>query len=312
MTVSPDSATVYVTGVVGNRSGIGSYVATFAFDAATGARRWLATHHGNATAGAAWVAASPDGREVVVSTPVTSSSGTKYIATLAYDAASGALMWTRFIQGTVSAPEGFGIGRDIGVSPDSSAVFVTGYVTGPSGGSSFATVAYRVATGTRLWERFFQGPGGTSIANALTVSPDGREVFVTGSSTAGGSGAIVVDYATVGYAATGTQLWARSYRPPMATFLNKNGAVAAGVSPDGRLVFVTGSTAQTATNNLNFTTIAYHAATGTTAWLAKYGGVQDFGAANSLAVSSVGRVFVTGEIGASDGCCNFGTVAYQP
>jgi hypothetical protein len=311
--VSPDSATLYVTGIVGDQiDGRGS-VATFAYDAATGTRKWLAGYHGmRPSAFASSVTASPDGRDVLISTPVTSPSGTKYIATLAYDAATGAPRWTRFVQGTVSTPEDFGIGQNIGVSPDSSAAYVTGYAPNASGGSSFVTTAYRMATGTRLWQRFYQGPGGTSVANALTVGPDGRDLFVTGSSTAGGSGAIEADITTVGYAAaSGARLWARSYQPPAASFQDKLGGVAVGVSPDSGRIFVTGATPDTA-GNANFTTIAYSAGTGRMAWLARYAGVGDFGAASALAVGPSGRVFVTGETGASDGCCNFGTVAYQP
>jgi hypothetical protein len=42
-------------------------------------------------------------------------------------------------------------------------------------------------------------------------------------------------------------------------------------------------------------------------------GRRDFAGANSLAVGPTGpAVFVTGFLGAHDGCCNFGTVAYQP
>jgi len=304
--VSPDGSTVYVTGVIASRSGPGE-VATFAYDAATGARRWLASYRGaRPSFEPQAVASSPDGREVIVTSTVTGSSGSPFNAVLAYNAATGTSLWTRFVRGTSG-------GRDLALSPDGSAVFVTGTDAGAAGGSSFMTTAFGTVTGSRLWQRFYQGPGGTSAANAVTVSPDGRDVFVTGSSTAGGSGSIVVDYATVGYAAaTGTRLWARTYQPPVAASLIKDGAIAAGVSPDGGLVFVTGGTPLNATTDTTFTTIAYHADTGATAWLARYGGVQDFGWATALAVGPAGQVFVTGAAGASDGCCNFGTVAYQP
>ena len=54
---------------------------------------------------------------------------------------------------------------------------------------------------------------------------------------------------------------------------------------------------------MNFTTIAYSTGTGRMAWLARHAGVGDFGAASALAIGPSGRVFVTGETGASDGCC---------
>jgi hypothetical protein len=48
-------------------------------------------------------------------------------------------------------------------------------------------------------------------------------------------------------------------------------------------------------------------------WASRYRGPRNFSFANALAVSPTGQgVFVTGYIDVHDGCCNFGTVAYQP
>ncbi len=92
-----------------------------------------------------------------------------------------------------------------------------------------------------------------------------------------------------------------------------DGAQAAGMSPDGASVYITGSAAGSARNSVNYTTIAYHTATGQKVWLVRYVGPRNFDFANALAVSPTGNgVFVTGFIGVHDGCCNFGTVAYQP
>ena len=119
----------------------------------------------------------------------------------------------------------------------------------------------------------------------------------------------IVDFTTVGYATTsGAQLWARSYQPPAAVN-GTDGAQAAGMSPDGASVYITGSAAGSARNSVTYTTIAYHTATGQKAWLARYVGPRHFDFANALAVSPTGQgVFVTGFIGVHDGCCNFGTV----
>lgn len=104
----------------------------------------------------------------------------------------------------------------------------------------------------------------------------------------------------------------RSYQPPTAVN-GTDGAQAAGMSPDGTSVYITGSATGSARNSVNYTTIAYHTATGQKAWLARYVGPRNFDFANALAVSPTGNgVFVTGFIGVHDGCCNFGTVAYQP
>jgi hypothetical protein len=55
------------------------------------------------------------------------------------------------------------------------------------------------------------------------------------------------------------------------------------------------------------------ARSGAASWVAHYRGRRDFANATDLAVSPAGRaVFVTGFVGVHDGCCDFGTVAYQP
>jgi PQQ-like domain len=316
VTVSPDSATVYATGIIGDQvDGLGT-VATFAYDAATGARRWLARYHGQRPSSVSQsVAASPDGHSVFVTSPVNSSSGGRFLVTLAYDAATGATRWTRLANGTVETPEGFGTGRGIAVSPDSSAVFVTGSVPGASGASTLTTIAYATATGAPLWARQYQGPQPDNAGNAITVSPDGSRVFVTGHSN-GIASPYAQNYATVAYAAaTGAQQWARTFPSPSTPLAASLGAVSIGVSPDSTLVYVTGTTRalRPGTLNGNATTVAYETATGTVSWADRYRGRRDFSVATSLAVGPTGQaVFVTGSVGAHDGCCNFATIAYQP
>jgi hypothetical protein len=197
------------------------------------------------------------------------------------------------------------------INPDGSAVVVGGTAPGASGGSVFVVTAYAIATGAPLWTQRHRGPGPDNAANAVTVSPDGTDVFVTGSST--GNVAGLVDYTTVGYAtASGARLWATNYQPPPGVNVPQ-GAEAAGVSPDGSLVYVTGGTPGNSPNTVNYTTIAYRTANGQPSWATRYKGPRNFGFATSLAVGPTGQgVFVTGFIGVHDGCCNFGTVAYQP
>jgi len=310
--VSPDSATVYATGTIGDQvDGRGS-VATFAYNAATGARKWLAVFHGMRPSAVAQSAvASPDGQKVFVISPVISSSGSRFLATLAYDATTGAALWTRFATGTADTPDGFGVGQTIAVSPDSSAVFVTG-ATAPLGTSMMTTIGYSAATGARLWTDQYQGPLGSNAGNAVAVSPDGSRVFVTGHSI-GTTSPYAQNFATVAYATgSGRQLWARTFPAPSSATVPL-GAVAIGVSPDGTLVFITGTTPGFRQGSGNATTVAYHTAGGAISWSARYRGRRDFSTANSLAVGPAGQaVFVTGALGVHDGCCDFVTVAYQP
>ena len=90
------------------------------------------------------------------------------------------------------------------MSPDGSAVFVTGASSGATGLADYATVAYDASSGDRLWATRYNGPArNLDVAHALQASPDGSLVFVTGLSTGSTSG---YDYTTVAYdAATGEE-----------------------------------------------------------------------------------------------------------
>jgi outer membrane protein assembly factor BamB len=302
VTVSPDGSSVFVAGDAGKNPVL------VAYDSTTGAQRWVSRYQ--VPLGAAGteegVAVSPDGSVVFLTGSFKAPPAGPKFATVAYNAATGAQLWAQTAKGSTGS-------RDITVSPDSSKVFVTGG-TDPSAASVFTTIAYATGTGARLWAKQYHGPQASNVANAITVSPDGSQVFVTGH-----TGAITVNspayFATVAYAAgNGTQLWARTHPAgiaPVGGFTY--GAIAIGVSPDGTLVFITGTTPGFRANSVNFTTIAYRAATGAASWVSRYRGRRDYANARDLAVSPTGQaVFVTGFVGVHDGCCDFGTVAYQP
>jgi outer membrane protein assembly factor BamB len=120
----------------------------------------------------------------------------------------GTQLWVKLYSGpraTDSLPS------SVAVSPGGGTVFVAGTTARAGSGTgrgSFATVAYKAATGAQLWARRYRGPGkGFDEATSMAVS--GGKVFVTGSSATsdGGFG----NYATIAYsAANGARLWARS------------------------------------------------------------------------------------------------------
>ena len=247
--VSPDGSSVFVAGEAGRNPVV------VAYDPATGDQQWVSRYQvpRGGISGSEGVAVSPDGSEVFLTGPFRAPPAGPKFATVAYNAATGAQLWAQTTKGTTYS-------RDVAASPDGSAVLVSGTVTKISGGSVFTTTAYAPATGTPLSTHRFHGPGPDSAPSALTVTPDGRDVFVIGNSADNVSG--VVDFTTVGYATTsGAQLWARSYQPS-AGMNGTHGAQAAGISPDGASVYITGSAAGSARNSVNYTTIAYHTATG--------------------------------------------------
>ena len=307
---SPDGQTVFVTGssLGAGASGTSQY-ATVAYQAGTGAQRWVRRYDnpGGTVDRAVSVAVSPGGGQVFV-TGSSSGAGSGGIATVAYSA-SGAFQWATRFQGSQ--------GEDVSsmaVSPDGKTVFITGNMFGNGSGSEsdYLTVAYRAATGAQLWVRRYSGHrGGYDAAASVAISPSGRTVFVTGTS-ARGTGTSILDFATVAYrAATGARLWVSRYNGP-SNGLDDAVSVAAG--PGGRTVFVTGDSAHgTGASNPDYATVAYRAATGARLWVRRYNGPANrYDSPAAVVPSTDGRtVFVTGSSTGVHSHQDWATVAYR-
>ncbi len=195
MAVSPGGRTVFVTGDSKGRTSGDDY-ATVAYSAVTGARLWAARYNGPANRAdfAASVAVSPGGGTVFVTGTSTGTASGEDYATVAYSAVTGARLWAARYNGPGNS---FDEAQSVAVSPGRGTVFVTGDSKGATSDSDYATVAYSAATGAQLWVRRYNGPGNAwDGAESIAVSPSGRRVFVTGSSTGLRSGE---DYATVAY-----------------------------------------------------------------------------------------------------------------
>jgi hypothetical protein len=179
-------------------------------------------------------------------------------------------------------------GIDVATSPDGSTVFVTGTVD-PS--ASMTTVAYEAASGTQRWVATYSGPEGRGAAgHAITVSPDGTTVFVTGTVTRSFTN---VDYGTVAYdAATGTQRWASLYDGPGHRDDSPN---AIDVSSDGTHLVVTGVSDGGSLTNDDYATVAYEAASGTQLWATRYDAIGGYDQAYDVSFDPAGtNAFVTG------------------
>jgi outer membrane protein assembly factor BamB len=295
MAVSPGGGTVFVTGSRDAPNGLPNY-ATVAYNAATGAQRWVNSYNGpaNRLDRAMSMAVSPNGGTVFVTgTSNGGASGPDY-ATVAYSAATGAQRWVQRYNGPAN---GFDQANAVAVSPSGGTVFVTGSRDAPNGLPNYATVAYNAATGAQRWVNSYNGPANRyDRAMSMAVSPGGGTVFVTGTSNGGASGP---DYATVAYnAATGAQRWAKRYNGPGN---RDDSACSVAVSPSGGTVFVTGTSY--AAGEDDYATVAYNAATGTQRWATHRHTGGPSHPASSLAVSPTGgTVYVTGA---------GGTVAYN-
>jgi DNA-binding beta-propeller fold protein YncE len=118
-----------------------SCYATIAYDASTGAVRWVRRYDGPAGIGdlAESVAVNPDGSAVYVSG---FSAGTITFfdyATLAYDASTGVVRWVSRYDGPGNATDQ---PSSVATSPDGSSVYVTGESAGANFDYDYATIAY--------------------------------------------------------------------------------------------------------------------------------------------------------------------------
>jgi outer membrane protein assembly factor BamB len=309
--VSPGGRKVFVTGRMGRSPATNEYLdyATVAYDAATGQRLWVSRYQGfrldNVPSA---VAVSPDGSTVYV-TGTSQYSGELGIgndyATVAYSATTGAQLWVSRYNGPANGDH---VAMAVAVSPDGGTVFVTGWGHQTASGWDYATIAYDAHTGQQLWLKQYNGSANKdSTASALAVSPDGRMVFVTGTSIEVKSG---FDYATVAYdARTGAERWISTYNGG-ANF--SNSATSLRVSPDGGTVFVTGESGIDP-YGYDFATVAYDAATGAQRWVSRYNGPGDaIDVARSVAVSPDGRaVYVTGRSDGGPRQPDYATIAYN-
>lgn len=226
--MSPDGATVYVTG--DSQSGPGpstrDYL-TVAYDAATGDELWTARYNGPGDDQdiALAVHAAADGASVYV-TGESGGEGTgSDYATVAYDAATGDELWVGRYDGPAGDDD---VAHDVDMSPDGSSVYVTGQSGGDTG-PGYATVAYDAGTGDEVWEARLDDPRGErGSGNALGVAPDGV-IFVTGQSSnpTAGSDIVTVAYDPEG----GDRLWLGRYDG--SSFGSFDAGTALGVSPDG-------------------------------------------------------------------------------
>ena len=131
----------------------------------------------------------------------------------------------------------------VAVSPDGTAVYVTGMSFAGGNNFGYATIAYNTATGRLRWASRHGGYEAHSVA----VSPRGNAVYVTG------YGRSDSGYVTVAWtAATGRQLWTNR-GPGVGIGFGSADLIVA--SPNGSTVFVTGWTQ--VGRHIDYLTIAY-------------------------------------------------------
>jgi WD40 repeat protein len=127
------------------------------------------------------VAIAPDGGTVLATGSGSDGADVADYATVAYDAESGAKLWTKRLDGG-----GSDFARSIAVDATSATVFVTGSSDGSKSGLDFLTVAYNASTGAKIGASRYE-PG--FEASALVLTGGSLVISGTGSYMGDDSGA---------------------------------------------------------------------------------------------------------------------------
>jgi outer membrane protein assembly factor BamB len=235
---------------------------------------------------------SPDGSRVYLTgwteTDYAQPPGFSFdFATLAYDSATGALLWSSEYEGTGAFAD---VATAIAASPDGSRVYVTGYSYGKT--YDYATVAYDATTGDEIWTARYRGPGQhIDMAHGVAIAPDGTTVYVTGESYTGAETGY--DAVTVAYdAGDGGELWV-SALVGERNYEDAGSKIA--VTPDGEAVVVGGTLGPE--SDWAYGVAAYEAATGSERWRTSYSSAGNHSEIlGDLVLAPDGsRIYVTGE-----------------
>jgi PQQ-like domain len=224
---SPDGQTLYATG---QSYGSVSKSVTIAYGA-DGTRKWVRTFGPfvNVAYPTTIARLSPDGERLYVAGTAVTGGQSKMLL-IAYDASTGAKLWSRVFQRAV-ATSAFGTALD--VSGDGTRVFAAIQTAPASGGYQYVTVAYDALTGARDWTALLRA--GNSEVH-VAANADGSTVYVAGSDDdgTGPAGRVVALDAENGHVR-----WSGSMANPDGPS-RPQGLV---VAPDGAHVFVTATAA---------------------------------------------------------------------
>jgi hypothetical protein len=308
LAMSPDGRTAFVTGISAGPNHEGDpydVFATIAYDTATGATRWIARYSdADVDNWASMIVISPDGQRLFV----TGATPNGY-PVVAYDAATGTRLWVSHAAG----PGYVGSHGRLAVSPNGLRVYFTGETQiGDGPDSELLTVAFRTATGSAAWSRTVVDPSGQVRPEAIRVDPQGRRLFITGSTGDLNQypSPTPPDFITVAYrTGSGGQLWVKRYD---GTGHGYDQAFAVSVTPNGQRVIVAGTS--TGTSGLpQYAVIAYGAVGGETIWVTRDGGSTIRRSVAAMTMDRAGtRVFVTGSESTGDWSANrYRTVAFS-
>jgi uncharacterized delta-60 repeat protein len=180
-------------------------------------------------------------------------------------------------------------------------VYVCGNTEVTGTNSNYITLKYNTS-GTLQWAKQYNHPVNSSDY-AYFISGEGGNIYVTGTSSAPGTG---TDMFTIKYNSGGDSLWTARYNGT-----NQINEIPSGIACDASgNAYVTCRT-QGVSSGTDYMTIKYNAG-GTEQWATRYtspGNSQDI--PEGLAIDGSGNVYVTGRVRINSSYNDFGTVKYN-
>jgi len=290
-----NSGNVYVTGISAGSS-FGADYATIKYNS-LGVQQWVQRYNGpgNSNDGASSIAVDTLGNVYVTGLSEGIASAVDY-ATIKYNS-SGVQQWVQRYNGPTNGDD---VAKSITID-DSNNVYVTGESPGVGIGLDYATIKYN-SSGIQQWVQRYNGPT-NGADKAYTIAIDGLgNVYVTGESQVSG---INYDYATIKYNSAGDSLWVQRYNG-----LGNGEDIALSLAVDGLgNVYVAGESPGSGTS-LDYATIKYNSL-GVQQWVQRYNGPGNSNdGASSIAVDTLGNVYVTGRSVGNGTSNDFATIKY--
>ena len=298
---------VYVTGVTGTEN-VTSDIVTIKYNGTKGNIVWDQTYAGDSDFldGATGIAVDSQKNVYVCGfTGYTDKIMNTKIPrfdylTLKYNG-SGVFQWAK----TYNGPDNlWDVATAITIGPGKN-VYVTGASLSVKTQVDIATIKYSPG-GKKVWAKIYDGPGHTfDVGRAIAVNASGN-TYVTGESSIDGIQALVtMKYDDV--ATNNLPLWAKHYKDPKGNSFSWGRALELDVNGAPH---ATGDLQGSA--GIDYLTIKYSPGTGKQTWAKTYNGPATDGndQVRSIALDSVGNVYVTGSSMGSAGNDDIATVKY--